>query len=134
MHLNERNFIFPNNNFQDLVNNIRYIKDNHSQKIFLLYGNLGAGKTTFVQNFFKEHLIQSPTYVFYKEYSNLWHFDLYLYKDKMDYHILFEAFFSEKYVVIEWAEYLPGEVLKTIEKMFINIEFINNISRYMHIF
>lgn len=55
-------------------------------KIIFLYGDLWAGKTSFVQKQFKKILwddfhVTSPTYVYYNKYGKNYHFDLYRLKD-----------------------------------------------------
>ena len=55
------------------------------------YGDLGAGKTTFIRKLLQKHLqkkdliVRSPTYTYYQEYQNdssrVYHFDLYRLED-----------------------------------------------------
>ncbi len=94
---------------------VRYILRNYPDKrIFLLTGNLGAGKTTFVQAFgsvleVKEH-ITSPTFSIMHEYHTyqdvIYHFDLYRLNTLNELkEIGFEDYlFSDKYCFIEWPE------------------------------
>lgn len=94
---------------------VKYILKNYSeQKIFLLHGNLGSGKTTFVQHFgkvlgVKEH-ITSPTFSIVHEYhtntDEVYHFDLYRIKHSSELQqIGFEDYlFSDKYCLIEWPD------------------------------
>lgn len=50
-------------------------------RILLLIGEVGAGKTTFVRNYLKSELVQSPTFTFLNVYhiegKVFHHFDLY---------------------------------------------------------
>ncbi|MDP2934729.1 MAG: tRNA (adenosine(37)-N6)-threonylcarbamoyltransferase complex ATPase subunit type 1 TsaE, partial [bacterium] len=53
-----------------------------------LEGNLGAGKTTFIQAFAKgmgiKRRLTSPTFVLMKKYNNLYHLDCYRIKNSQD--------------------------------------------------
>ena len=78
--------------------------------IIALEGDLGGGKTTFVQGFAKglgiKDKITSPTFVIFKKYDFFYHIDCYRIKDKD----LLELDFNEiinnnkNIVIIEWAE------------------------------
>jgi len=76
-----------------------------------LVGDLGAGKTTFIQAFAKgmgiKRRLTSPTFVLMKKYGNLYHFDCYRIKNSQDVLAMdFKeiAFNSKNIVLIEWAE------------------------------
>jgi tRNA threonylcarbamoyladenosine biosynthesis protein TsaE len=78
-----------------------------------LYGDLGSGKTTFVQGLAQGlgicEPLQSPTFVFLNHYSGtipLFHFDLYRMKGVQDFLGLgFEEYFSSGGIcAIEWSE------------------------------
>jgi tRNA threonylcarbamoyladenosine biosynthesis protein TsaE len=84
-------------------------------KIFLLKGNLGAGKTSFVKAFADvlqcKDAVQSPTYGIVNEYrtmlgESVFHFDLYRIKDTSELlDIGFEDYvYANKYCFIEWFE------------------------------
>ncbi len=88
-------------------------------RIIALSGELGAGKTTFVQGFAKglgiKEKIISPTYILIRQHQipnstkNLFHIDLYRLEEKSDILSLgLEEIFSDSnnIVVIEWAEKL----------------------------
>ena len=100
------------------------------QKLILLHGDLGAGKTTLVKSFLKsmgfEGLVQSPTYGIVNEYKftteqkeqKVFHIDLYRIKHPTE---LVEFGFEEylmqdALVLIEWPdignEYYPEEHLE----------------------
>jgi tRNA threonylcarbamoyladenosine biosynthesis protein TsaE len=80
--------------------------------VVFLQGNLGAGKTTFCQAFFKslgyQGLVKSPTYAMIESYSidgqDYYHFDLYRLNDPFElYHMGVEDYFSQKGIVlVEW--------------------------------
>jgi tRNA threonylcarbamoyladenosine biosynthesis protein TsaE len=87
-------------------------KNNKKQSlVFGFVGNLGAGKTTFIQSFAKglgvKSRLTSPTFVLMKKYGNLFHLDCYRIKDYKD---IMALDFAEtindpkNIVVIEWAE------------------------------
>lgn len=97
--------------------------------IIALYGELGAGKTIFVQGLAKglgfRGKVFSPTFIFMRPYKlkgkikTLYHIDLYRLEGIMDLkNIGVEEFISEKDAVsaVEWAEkiehLLPKNVIK----------------------
>jgi tRNA threonylcarbamoyladenosine biosynthesis protein TsaE len=78
-----------------------------------LKGDLGAGKTTFVQGLLKGFSIsdvaQSPTFTYLQIYQGtvpIYHFDLYRLKNEQDFVLLgFEEFlYGDGVAVIEWPE------------------------------
>ena len=84
--------------WQPVVNAlVERLAENPQLKIVLLEGNLGAGKTTFVQLMMQRlggnNLVQSPTFSLVNEYKTadgkaVYHLDLYRLKDQ---HELIEA-------------------------------------------
>ncbi len=83
--------------------------------VVALFGDLGAGKTTFVQGIAAalgiEEPIQSPTFTYLHIYQGtmpLYHFDLYRMNGHFDFFSMgFEEYFdSDGITVIEWAERL----------------------------
>lgn len=89
--------------------------------ILALSGDLGAGKTTFVQGLALglgiHEPIQSPTFVLLNDYGRLYHFDLYRLKKGTDFTSLgFEEYFQKGGIcAIEWPEriqeLLPPETI-----------------------
>lgn len=96
------------------------------QKIFLFYGDLGAGKTTFIKSLCAElgvkEPVTSPTFSIVNEYvagtNKIFHFDFYRLKNQnealdMGYE---EYFYSGAYCFIEWpekiADLIPPHYLK----------------------
>ena len=80
---------------------------------FLLFGNLGAGKTAFTRGLAKGYgsnaRVASPTFTLVHEYSGdktVYHFDLYRLESEEElYDIGFEDYFAEGTVrVIEWPD------------------------------
>ncbi|MBS1528804.1 MAG: tRNA (adenosine(37)-N6)-threonylcarbamoyltransferase complex ATPase subunit type 1 TsaE [Bacteroidetes bacterium] len=87
------------------------------EKIFLFYGDMGAGKTTFIQSLCGalgvHEPVTSPTFSIVNEYNGtggkLYHFDFYRLKKQdealdMGYE---EYFYSGSYCFIEWPEKIP---------------------------
>jgi tRNA threonylcarbamoyladenosine biosynthesis protein TsaE len=88
-----------------------------ANKIFLFYGDMGAGKTTLIKQLCSvlgtTDNITSPTFSIVNEYhtagDNIYHFDFYRLKDQtealdMGYE---EYFYSGAYCFIEWPEKIP---------------------------
>lgn len=94
--------------------------------VVALSGDLGAGKTTFVQGLALglgiKDPIQSPTFVLLNLYKGLYHFDLYRLKDEADFTSLgFEEYFHKDGIcVIEW----PERIAKILPAGTVYIEFI----------
>jgi len=96
---------------KNIADKIRRIKNNKNAVIIALQGDLGAGKTTFVQFFAKavgiKNKLTSPTFVLMKKYKNLYHIDCYRIRDAKDISALdFKEIISipQNIVLIEWAE------------------------------
>ncbi|MDL1968002.1 MAG: tRNA (adenosine(37)-N6)-threonylcarbamoyltransferase complex ATPase subunit type 1 TsaE [Deltaproteobacteria bacterium] len=110
--------------------------------VLALTGDLGSGKTTFVQGLAKgldvpeDYYITSPTYTLINEYPgryHLFHVDLYRIKNYADFDDigLYEILRSDGVVAIEWADKLPKNLL--LEYLAIHIEMLNNESRKISI-
>ncbi len=90
-----------------------------SNSILALYGDLGAGKTTFVQGLARglgiSDPVQSPTFVTLNLYEGnlpLFHFDLYRLKNGSDFFQLgFEEYFQKGGIcAIEWPERIASSL------------------------
>lgn len=88
-----------------------------SEKIFLFYGEMGAGKTTLIKGICAQlgavGQANSPTFSIVNEYAGtddkMYHFDFYRLKNQtealdMGYE---EYFYSGAYCFIEWPEKIP---------------------------
>ena len=100
--------------------------------VLALYGNLGGGKTTFLQGFAKglgvKEKILSPTFVIQKRFAakktfkNFYHIDCYRLKNEKD---ILELDLKniiknpENIVAIEW----PEKIKKALPKNYIKIDF-----------
>ncbi len=92
--------------------------------IVVLTGDLGSGKTKFVEGiltyFGKEEEISSPTFTIVNEYSadeNIYHFDVYRLEDVDEFYAIGgEEYFDKGICLIEWGEIieeiLPERYLK----------------------
>jgi len=113
-------------------------KKNKKAIIIGLRGDLGGGKTTFLQGFarglgIKENIL-SPTYVILKRYGNFYHIDCYRLKNAKDILELgFEEIISnpKNIIAIEWAEIIKNILPKNT--LWIDFEFQNNNKRAISI-
>jgi len=113
------NKISVNYNFSEIAAATReLINYAGNQKIFLFYGDMGAGKTTFIKslcaNLGAHESVTSPTFSIVNEYScdknKIYHFDFYRLKNQNEALDLGyeEYFYSGNYCFIEWPEKIDG--------------------------
>jgi tRNA threonylcarbamoyladenosine biosynthesis protein TsaE len=89
----------------------------NNTRIFLFYGDMGAGKTTLIKSLCESlgttEPVTSPTFSIVNEYigakNRIYHFDFYRLKNQseafdMGYE---EYFYSDAYCFIEWPEKIP---------------------------
>ena len=85
------------------------------ERVFVFYGTLGAGKTTFIKEFCKalsvQDMVQSPTFAIINEYSSrkygpVYHMDFYrIEKTEEVFEFGLEEYLDSKnYCFIEWPE------------------------------
>ena len=104
------------------------LKSFPDDRVFLFYGNMGAGKTTFIKAICEVLEVQdntsSPTFSIVNEYKSskgpIFHFDFYRIKEEEEaYDFGYEDYFySGNYCFVEWPNKIPNllpEDAKTIE-------------------
>ncbi len=96
--------------------------------IIILTGELGSGKTKFVEGFLSyfnlENEISSPTFTIVNEYKsnniNIYHFDVYRLENSDEfYEIGGDEYFENGICLIEWGE----QILETLPPNYIHITF-----------
>lgn len=92
-------------------------QDHPDLKLFLLTGDLGSGKTTFVKGIastldIAEREIKSPTFTFVNEHPNLIHYDLYRLEkaDELIFAQIQEDLERPELKVIEWPELILEQI------------------------
>ena len=97
--------------------------------IFALYGNLGAGKSTFSRYFIKKLTgasdVPSPTFTLVQMYDaplfEIYHYDMYRLKQPEEaYELGIEDAFYNAVNLIEWPERIESLLPKNIWKVFIS--------------
>ena len=130
---------------EEIAKKILKNRQNKKAQVLALYGDLGAGKTTFLQGFAKglgiKERVLSPTFVIFKKFKiqdsffNLfYHVDCYRLKDSKDLLGLgFEEFSSnsKNIIAIEWAEII--EDILPENKISIHFEFKDEKKRIITI-
>lgn len=114
--------------------------------VICLTGDLGSGKTSFVQGLAMglgvpdDYYITSPTYVLINEYPGrhpLFHVDLYRIEEPVDFEDigLYEILHGKGVVVVEWADKLSKDFLAEYlaEYLTIHFEILNEESRKLTI-
>ncbi len=113
---------------QDTINFAKELAKKLNKKdIIVLSGDLGSGKTKFVQGVLKyfglENEISSPTFTIVNEYNTnicpIYHFDVYRLADIDEFYAMGgEEYFENGICLIEWGEIiedaLPSNYLKVI--------------------
>lgn len=89
------------------------------QKVLCFYGEMGAGKTTFIRTLCQQlgvaDQVQSPTFSIVNEYKSgkgdpVFHFDFYRLKNELEaFDLGYEQYlFSGYFCLIEWPEKISG--------------------------
>ncbi len=107
--------------------------------IFLLTGDLGAGKTTFTKGFAKglgiKQMIKSPTYTLIREYDTgrlpLYHMDVYRLNDGASDLGLDEYLEGDGVCVIEWGHLIKEDILSPYIELFLDKVTDNRRTFYM---
>jgi tRNA threonylcarbamoyladenosine biosynthesis protein TsaE len=115
----------------------RIIDFAQKQKIFLFYGEMGAGKTTLINSICKclgvKENTSSPTFSIVNEYkitnNSIFHFDFYRLKSQNEALDLGyeEYFYSGAYCLVEWPEKIPDLLPENYLK--IKIEVMDDTKR-----
>ncbi len=94
-------------------------------KVWLLHGNLAAGKTQFVKGIakalgFEPNSVKSPTFVYLTEYPNFVHYDLYRLSamDPLLLEQIQEHLESGRLIFIEWPELVEAQLQVPSLKLF----------------
>ena len=94
--------------------------------VIVLSGELGSGKTKFVQgileNFGMANEISSPTFTIVNEYNsptiNIYHFDVYRLEDSDEFYAIGgDEYFSQGICIIEWGEMIEDVLPKPYTKI-----------------
>ena len=103
---------------QDTINFAKdFASKLHKGDIVVLSGELGSGKTKFVQgvleHFGLDNEISSPTFTIVNEYSkndiNIYHFDVYRLSDIDEFYAMGgDEYFSNGICLIEWGEMIES--------------------------
>lgn len=109
-----------------------------NSRIFLFYGDMGAGKTTLIKALCEQLGVTepatSPTFSIVNEYigkdNKIYHFDFYRLKNEtealdMGYE---EYFYSDAYCFIEWPEKIPNLLPLHYNKIEITVQLDNSRS------
>tara|TARA_B000000441_G_scaffold45565_1_gene30013 strand:- start:449 stop:877 length:429 start_codon:yes stop_codon:yes gene_type:complete len=113
----ELNFEINNENELDFIS--KEIIEKFKSKVFLFYGEMGVGKTTFIKSICKHlnvlDVVSSPTFSIVNQYVNdqdefMYHFDFYRTNNKNEiFDIGYEEYlFSDSFCFIEWPERLDN--------------------------
>ena len=110
-----------------------FIKNMGTNKIYAFYGNMGAGKTTFIkaicQELGVEDIITSPTFSLVNEYTSnklnepIYHFDFYRIKKIEEvYDMGYEDYFYSGHLCfLEWPELIEDLLPEDAVKVEINV-------------
>lgn len=99
----------------------------NEERVFLFYGEMGAGKTTFIKALCNQlgvaDTVSSPTFSIVNEYESsqgsVYHFDFYRLKDQSEaFDLGYEDYlYSGQYCLIEWPEKIPDLIPPRVVKV-----------------
>ena len=110
--------------------------------VVVLAGELGSGKTKFVQGVLKyfnlENEISSPTFTIVNEYVtptiNIFHFDLYRLEDIDEFYAIGgDEYFDKGICIFEWGEILEAELKQKYIKISYEKDPINLEKRTLYV-
>ena len=122
------------NSIEELPDLAAKIIKAYSNKVIAFYGEMSAGKTTFIKYLCQElgvdpSLVNSPTYAIVNEYEArgdklIFHFDFYRIKDENEvYDMGYENYFySNHYCFIEWPEKIANLLPENLLRIHIESE------------
>lgn len=106
-------------------------------RVFLFYGNMGAGKTTFIKTLCEAlgvtDTTSSPTFSIVNEYDSphgpVYHFDFYRLRDEHEaFDMGYEEYlYSGQYCFIEWPDKIPNLLPPDAKQ--VNIDIVSTESR-----
>ncbi|AJR04275.1 tRNA (adenosine(37)-N6)-threonylcarbamoyltransferase complex ATPase subunit type 1 TsaE [Siansivirga zeaxanthinifaciens] len=121
---------------EDIDHVSKEVLNNLKSKTILFYGNMGAGKTTFIKSLIKnlgcKDEASSPTFSIVNEYEiendKIFHFDLYRIKDIEEaYNFGIEDYLdSGHWVLIEWPEKIESLLITDCNTITIDLETNNS--------
>jgi tRNA threonylcarbamoyladenosine biosynthesis protein TsaE len=111
----------------------RFVENMNHRKVFAFYGEMGAGKTTFIKAVCKilgvTETITSPTFAIINEYKKsdseaIFHFDFYRIKNIEEaYDFGYEDYFySEQLCFIEWPELVEPLLPENVVRVQITVQ------------
>ena len=122
------------NSIEELPALAARISKAYSNRVIAFYGDMSAGKTTFIKYLCQElgvdpSLVNSPTYTIVNEYETrgdqlIFHFDFYRIKDENEaYDMGYENYFySNHYCFIEWPEKIANLLPENLLRIHIESE------------
>ena len=122
------------NSIEELSDLAATISKTYSNRVIAFYGDISAGKTTFIKYLCQElgvdpSTVNSPTYSIVNEYETIgdqliFHFDFYRIKDENEaYDMGYENYFySNHYCFIEWPEKIANLLPENLLRIHIESE------------